>query len=80
LALDKLMEFIADIEQRHEVDHSFAPEVYPENASQGPFTEDENQDLRDADDAEAKCRALSETRRYIPCHYFDYICGSSTGA
>jgi hypothetical protein len=22
---------------------------------------------------------LSATQKYLPCHYFDFICGSSTG-
>jgi hypothetical protein len=74
------MECIADIEQDCEVHHSFTPQSYPENVSQGPFTDDEKQRLSNADEAEAKCRALLKTRRYLPCHYFDYICGTSTGA
>jgi hypothetical protein len=28
----------------------------------------------------AKCMAFETSRRYLPCHYFDYIFGSSTGA
>lgn len=80
MALNKLMDVIADIEEKGEIYHSFAPQDFPENVSQGPFTEEESQRLSDADQAEPRCRALSRTRRYLPCHYFDYICGTSTGA
>jgi hypothetical protein len=83
LALQKLMEYIAEEELgnilgQHE--HSFSPQLYPDNVSQGPFTEKEKNDLSAVADHEAKYRALSNARRFLPCHYFDYICGSSTGA
>lgn len=80
LALDKLMEYIAEVEGKDQVHHSFAPQDYPENVSQGPFTDEELRKLDEADAAEARCCALNKTRRYLPCHYFDYICGTSTGA
>jgi hypothetical protein len=73
------MEYAARIEEYAGVDNSFAPEAYPANVSQCPLTHDENQTLGDAEQTEEQIRA-SKTRRYLPCHYFDYICGSSTGA
>jgi hypothetical protein len=80
LALQKLMEYIAEEEIPVQHEHSFSPQLYPDNVSQGPFTEKETNDLSAAADHEAKFRALSNARRFLPCHYFDYICGSSTGA
>ena len=76
------MEFIAEAELVYKpdaMDHSFASQPYPENVSQVPFTKREETQRNAASGADAKCRALSTTRRYLPCHYFDYIGGSSTG-
>jgi len=76
------MECIAEKEEDDDkaVHHSFWPEEWPEHVSQAPHTEEERQELGNANTKEAECRALSRDRRYLPCHYFDYICGSSTGA
>jgi len=71
------MEHAASIEENAGVDNSFAPEDYPDNVSQ--LNHDENQRLDDAEQIEEQNRA-SKAHRYLPCHYFDYICGSSTGA
>ena len=81
LALEKLMEYIARKEEKDgETYHSFSPQSWPENVSQVPLTEQENSGMKDAYSEEEKVRKLSCTRRYLPCHYFDHICGSSTGA
>lgn len=85
LVLHKLMEYIAveegGLEQDVEVLHSFHPKDLPENVSQIPaHAVDERRDIREASDLDARCRAMSIARRFLPCHYFDYICGSSTGA
>lgn len=83
MALQKLMEYIADAEESNEigtVHHSFSPQLWPDDVSQGPFTEAEKTKLEAAVEEDAKCQALSKARRYLPCHYFDFICGSSTGA
>jgi hypothetical protein len=32
------------------------------------------------DDHRARFRALRPSKRFLPCHYFDLIVGSSTGA
>lgn len=84
--IEKLMQHIADIEQSEDYpdiheephDHSFAPEPYPETVSQNltPSEERERQKQRGDD----RIRVLNKERRYLPCHYFDMICGSSTGA
>lgn len=85
LALQKLMEYIADEEQRFEKDveilHSFCPEPWPEYVSQIPLSAaDELERIEKAGDLNQKCRAMFKARRFLPCHYFDHICGSSTGA
>ena len=76
------MEYIAVVEEEYDDNtyHSFSPEEWPDNVSQVPLTDEEKRQIGAANTAEAKCRAISDTRRYLPCHYFDYICGSSTGA
>lgn len=81
------MKVVGRVEQNHcrgyqvqEVhQHSFQPEVYPENVSQ-TLSEREMQALSSARNDQQKLRALDDTRRYLPCHYFDFIGGSSTGA
>lgn len=52
---------------------SFSPESYPPNVSHVPLSDEENTERRRAGDKVS-------SRRYLPCHYFDYIGGSSTGA
>lgn len=90
LVLERLMMSIADEErayagaysrEQQAEHHSFWPHPFPENATQGPFSLDEERQLKLADgDQAAKCNALKDARKFLPCHYFDYICGSSTGA
>ena len=83
MALKTLMEYVALVELDYDgkaMYHSFAPQNYPENVSQVPFKEDEQEKWTDASGEDAKCCALLTTRRYLPCHYFDFIGGSSTGA
>lgn len=62
--------------------HSFYPVEWPKNVSQKPYEIEEVHELTQAssNDPTAECRALKFSRRYLPCHYFDYIFGSSTGA
>lgn len=77
------MEFIAEAEENDvnsNTYHSFYPQSWPRDVSQVPFTEDEKTRIDDAKSDEEKARALPCTRRCLPCHYFDLICGSSTGA
>lgn len=70
--LKRLMQHIARIEQNdvgtgllgETASHSFHPEQYPT-------------DLATETDA---FRKLKFEQRYLPCHYFDLIGGSSTGS
>ena len=83
LALQKLMEYVAAEEERceeGEVLHSFHPQEWPEHVSQIPLDAAEEIRFNNASDSDGKCGAIHRTRRFLPCHYFDYICGSSTGA
>ena len=84
LALKKLMGYIATEEGRledEEVLHSFHPRNWPDYVSQIPSNAiDEWRNINNAGDAVGRCRAMHKTRRFLPCHYFDFICGSSTGA
>lgn len=82
MALNKLAEWIACYERSkgEEALHSFAPEPWPDNVSQVPPTADEEQAIREATTERARQYAVPAARKYLPCHYFDYICGSSTGA
>lgn len=84
LALEKLMEYIADeesnLDENDEICHSFSPEDWPENVSQIPRGEKEWKDINEASTDDAKLRAMARARRFLPCHYFDHICGSSTGS
>jgi hypothetical protein len=73
------MKYAARFEEDAGADSSFAPELYPDNVSQCPVIHDENQRLENAEQTEERTRA-SKTQSYLPCHYFDFICGSSTGA
>lgn len=63
--------------------HSFWPQERPSHVSHVPLNDEESHNLRDAeqtDDQRACLRALRPSRRFLPCHYFDFIIGSSTGA
>ena len=60
--------------------HSFWPQRLPKNVTQLPLTEDQIRLANEGHTYETQLRAMPASRRYLPCHYFDYICGSSTGA
>ena len=81
------MDFIGREEEKYRVEekkegcyHSFQPQDWPDNVYQTPLTKEEEDARKEVDDPKMKVRELLRTRRYLPCHYFDYICGSSTGA
>lgn len=74
------MYFIGVEEEEGGCFHSFHPEECPENVFQAPLTKEEEDRMKDVYDPVVKFRELPHTRRYLPCHYFDHICGSSTGA
>lgn len=76
------MEDIAFEEERldHEALHSFDPLEWPKDVTQAPLTEKEKRNIKDSDCPEDEVLNVPRTRRYLPCHYFDQIGGSSTGA
>ena len=75
------MEFIAEAEEKDSSTfHSFYPQRWPRDVSQVPLNENEKILVNDAESEEDKARAHRCARRYLPCHYFDNVCGSSTGA
>lgn len=85
LALQKLMEYVAareaELDENGEVLHSFHPHEWPDNVSQIPSSAvEELRAINNAEGRKEQCRAMHTARRFLPCHYFDYICGSSTGA
>lgn len=81
--IEKLIQLIGqrEIEYIHEPLHtsdditcsSFYPFEYPENVSHriGQL---------ETWNSESHCCRQPPEIRFLPCHYFDYICGSSTGA
>ena len=69
------------LDEDEEVLHSFHPLDLPDDVSQLPLdATEERRNITNASDADGRCRAMHKTRRFLPCHYFDFICGSSTGA
>ncbi|KAL9109011.1 MAG: hypothetical protein Q9227_006251 [Pyrenula ochraceoflavens] len=88
LVLNHLIGQIARIEQKldenapvdESASHSFHPEKYPKSVSRNiSVTERQRLSEAEAQDAD-EAQALHPSRRYLVCHYFDYVCGSSTGA
>ena len=85
LALKKLVEHIAEYETTQYEDaaqHSFAPGDYPEHVSKVARRSDEPRAQKPDDvsyEPPATFHLLYTSRRYLLCHYFDYIGGSSTG-
>lgn len=76
-------EDVSDEERKFNGLHSFYPEAWPANSARPPFHTDEMNKLRElGGNAEKidKCKSYNFSRRFFPCHYFDYIFGSSTGA
>ncbi|KAF9700754.1 hypothetical protein EKO04_001391 [Ascochyta lentis] len=74
LVLHRLMESIYHEEMKQAEEdqdeiHSFWPEAYPENVSQ--LAKNHNEDNTP--------ERLPAARAFLLCHYFDFICGSSTG-
>lgn len=62
--------------------HSFRPAEYPSNVSHVSRKDGEPEAYHIKDvsfEVPATFNQLRASRRYLPCHYFDYIGGSSTG-
>jgi hypothetical protein len=82
LVLLKLMGIIAEEEENLATDdserHSFYPQDFPANVSHLDMNEEESQRLYHIQSHE-EYKAWDRERRYLPCHYFDYIGGTSTG-
>ena len=80
------MEYVAAEEEKaymdgKEVLHSFHPQSWPDDVSQIPMkAAEELSEIKNASDSDGKMHAMHRARRFLPCHYFDFICGSSTGA
>ena len=81
VAIEELERPVGENEDE-EVLHSFYPQPWSENASQIPTSaEAERRNISIAgEDAIARFKAMDKARRFLPCHYFDHVCGSSTGA
>ena len=77
------MGLVADAEQRYDEQHShsFAPLEWPSDVSQVRLNREEEQEKRNLKlpHSRESCLVLDKHKRYLPCHYFDYIGGSSTG-
>lgn len=74
-------EFIDPVHKQGPAYHSFDPQDYPRECCHIPPTSDEaripaNVDREDRDHG---IRGLAAGKRFLPCHYFDYIGGTSTG-
>ncbi|KAH3907616.1 hypothetical protein HBI56_179990 [Parastagonospora nodorum] len=85
LVLQQLMICIAREESRQmngsEEHHSFYPSQFPSNVTRGDYNDEEKEKRRLAPGHRAFTWAcVRDARKFLPCHYFDYICGSSTGA
>ena len=78
------MEYVAAEEEKNPAEealHSFHPQPWPDDVSQIPVDAvEELKDIKNASGSDERCRAMHRARRFLPCHYFDFICGSSTGA
>ena len=88
LVLNYLIRQIADIEEGNDqhapvdvrMSHSFDPERYPPNVSQRISQPERRRRAEAQANGTDEVSVLEANRRYLPCHYFDYICGTSTGA
>ena len=79
--MEKLIEYIAtaEAEAADAHLHSFTPEHYPDVVSQVPLAGDAKTTYHAEYSYELKLKAIPRSQRYLPCHYFDFIGGTSTG-
>lgn len=76
------MEYVAEQEEaqctdEESVGHSFHPHAFPKHVSHA--IDDDEQRLLEHYESHENFRALAHNKRYLPCHYFDYMGGTSTG-
>ena len=74
---------IADVEEERSTEenddcHSFYPQGFPDHVSHVTRSEEEGNRL-DRLHSHEHFKALDKEKRYLPCHYFDYMGGTSTG-
>ena len=74
------MEFIAVKEEHDGFAHSFVPQAYPKDLFQSLLHDAEKLRIIEASSWEEKIKSIDAAHRYLPCHYFDHICGSGTGS
>ena len=67
-----------NVELDRAASHSFEPEEYPRHVSQRT-SEAEHRQIENAQQDEI-VGCLDDDVRYLICHYFDFICGTSTGS
>ena len=85
MALEKLMQHIAEEELNHEggqAQHSFHPEAFPDTyEDQSDQTSMSLEPFRSGMTLNGlvPMDAFVASKRFLPCHYFDFIAGSSTG-
>ena len=82
LGLEKLMEYIAEEEEKQSTEqedfgHSFYPQLFPKHVSH--TINDEESRLLENYESHQYFKALAREKCYLPCHYFDYVGGTSTG-
>ena len=71
------MDFVGEMEEKQDepLYHSFSREGWP-----GELSEKDSVAMDDTNSPEEFWQAIPRNKRYLPCHYFDQIGGSSTGA
>ncbi|CAI6335461.1 unnamed protein product [Periconia digitata] len=88
LVLEKLMENVAYQETKQGSGEtepakecgSFAPHAFPEGATHEKLTKDELESENAHNGDSVPASHFRGSRKFLPCHYFDYICGTSTGS
>ena len=77
--------------QRWKGTHSFWPEDFPNHVSHKNSDEDDSlhklsvyedwaNEAHASNSSPEEMQRFHPARRFLPCHYFDYIAGTSTGA
>ena len=74
LVLARLMEAIGDEERKQGAGENCSDSFEPV-----PFPKHVTQHVRESSDQRQEDDFSDDTEKFLPCHYFDIICGSSTG-